>query len=77
MTWIESTLPGCFGWPCETLTLGNHVARVWQESPTTHPWGARWLWSIDRGDIQFSLGNRGIAKSAAQRALTKRAKGAA
>jgi len=65
--WTPSTLPGCFGHPCEVLRSGAHAARVWQASAIT-AYGV-WCWQIDEGTVHSTRGNRGIAKGAAARAL--------
>ncbi len=65
--WSPSTLPGCFGHPCEVWRADNGVAFVWQASSGTAR-GA-WCWRVDDGPVNVTRGNRGVAKSAATRAL--------
>ena len=66
--WYRTTLPGTFGHPCEALSRGNLTVRVWQASKRTAR-GA-WCWRLDSKDaVHVTRGNRGIAKSAARRAL--------
>jgi hypothetical protein len=68
MVWIASTLPGCLGHACEVLHgNGGHCARVWQASQVTA--GGAWCWKIDDRDVHVTRGNRGVAKTAARRAL--------
>jgi len=69
MQWESAALPGCFGHPCERLRLGKHTAYVWQTSLITTR--GEWCWSIDRGEVHATRGNRGVAKIAARRALEK------
>ncbi len=51
------------------LREGKHTARVWQASHVTAH-GA-WCWSIDNRCTHVTRGNRGVAKAAAKRALTR------
>lgn len=67
--WESAALPGCHGYPCERLRLGDHIARVWQTSLITTR--GEWVWSIDGGPIHGTRGNKGVAKTAALRALRK------
>jgi hypothetical protein len=67
--WLPSTLPGCFGHPCEVLRAGADVARVWRASQRTAR-GA-WCWQLNEEDVNVTQGNRGSAKSAARRALLR------
>jgi len=67
--WSSSTLPGCFGHPCEMRRANGGVARVWQASQVT----ARgvWCWQLNDGDVHVVRGNRGVAKAAASKALRR------
>ncbi len=66
-----SSLPGCYGWPCYVVERDGHVARIWQDSPYTHPNGVRWHWSLDDGRVEEVHGNRGTAKVVAAAALRR------
>ena len=66
-TWSSSTLPGCFGHSCEMLSANGGVARVWQASLATAR--GSWCWQLNDGDVHVTRGNRGVAKTAAKRAL--------
>lgn len=66
MDWKPATLPGT-GWPCELLWIRHHTAWVWRASRVTAR-GA-WCWRVDNGEVNVTRGNRGVAKSAAARAM--------
>ena len=69
MTWQAETLPGCWGYPCEALRVGAHVARVWRSSAISA--GGAWCWHLDGGQANVVWGNRGSAKTAAACALRR------
>jgi|APSaa5957512535_1039671.scaffolds.fasta_scaffold34864_1 hypothetical protein len=72
LEWKQSTLPGCFGWPCEHAHHGGHTVRVWRSNPSTQL-GKVGLacWKIDGGGHRVTRGNLGTAKVAASAALRR------